>query len=218
MNPAIIAQLNQPFLTGVGVAQQATVAESQGNAAYAGQLYDQAAWWIGQSMMMAQQWGAFVPDGVHATLANVHASAARAWLAMGQPMVAWQHLQQALMSLNQAIALNPQFAPYHAAAGTVLMAMGNVPEAQRAFSMVQLLQPGAPHLPAMMGMIQGLRPVPMQPSSAIPPPAFPGGAQPPQPTSGEGRDWVKTIGSAVNVLDSIFKTIGDFQDMAGKFG
>ncbi len=235
MNPVISATLNQQLMSGTACGQQGMFAESQGNALGAAQSYDQAIGWIQQSMMTAQQWGMFVPDGVHATLANAHACAARVKNMLGYSPMAWQHLQQSLACLNQAIAQNPYLPVYHAAAGTILMSMGNLRDAHRAFSTVQQLQPGEPMSQQMLGMLQGMmqgmqthmQPVPnwggMQP--AMPAPAM-GGAQPfmpgmsaPPPGAGgsDHADWMKTVSNACSMLDSVFKTAGGFQDMMGKF-
>lgn len=237
MNPAITATLNQQLMSGAAFGQQGMLAESQGNPMGAAQLYEQAIGWIQQSMATAQQWGMFIPDGVHAALANAHACAARAKTALGQPPAAWPHWNQALFELNQAIMLNPGYAGYHAAAGMVLMSMGNLRDAWRAFSTVQQLQPGEPMSRQMLMTLQNMRPV-MQPGmpQAIPgwgamqPQGVPSGSMPAGPSpdawqppanqggaSGAHPDWMKTVGDACSMLDKVFKTVGGFQDMVGKF-
>jgi hypothetical protein len=173
-----------------------------------------------------------VPDGVHAALANAHACAARAKTAMGMAPAAWPHWNQALFELNQAITQNPRFAPYHAAAGTVLMSMGNLNDAWRACSTVQQLQPGEPMSLQMLTMLQNMRaamPPSMPTWGAMQPPWMaPGGQAPvaggwqPQgmpatPNSSQHPDWMKTVGEACSMLDKVFKTVGGFQDMVGKF-
>lgn len=229
MNPAVNVTLNQQLMSGAALGQQGMVAEAQGNPMAAAQLYEQAIAWIQQSMGTAQQWGVFIPHGVHATLANAHACAARAKTALGQPPAAWPHWQQALFELNQALQQFPQFAPYHAAAGAVLMSMGNLQDAWRAFTTAQQLQPGEPMSSQMLAMMQGMMP-------AMPQPAMPGwGAMQPQPAMGlpgawqtpaagaspgtaQHPDWMKTVSNACSMLDQVFKTVGGFQDMMGRFG
>jgi hypothetical protein len=228
MNPAINASLNQQLMSGAAMGQQGMMAEAQGNPMMAAQLYEQAIGWIQQSMGTAQQWGVFIPHGVHAALAHAHACAGRAKTALGQQPFAWPHWQQALVELNQAIAQCPQFAPYHAAAGTVLMSMGNLQDAWRAFMNAQQLQPGEALSQQMLGMMQ-----PMVPQAM----AMPGwGApQPPMHTAGgngwggggaggdgsaggaQHPDWMKTVSNACSMLDQVFKTVGGFQDMMGRF-
>lgn len=117
MNPPIDATLNQQLMSDAAMGQQGMMAEAQGNALVAAQLYEQAIGWIQQSMGTAQQWGVFIPHGVHAALVHAHACAGRAKTALGQPPNAWPHWQQALFELNQALTQCPQFAPYHAAGG-----------------------------------------------------------------------------------------------------
>lgn len=227
-NPALSATLNQQLMSGVAAGQQGMMAEAQGNAAMAAQLYEQAIGWIQQSMGTAQQWGVFIPHGVHAALANAHACAGRAKTALGQQPFAWQHWQQALVELNQALAQCPQFAPYHAAAGTVLMSMGNMQDAWRAFMNAQQFQPGEPMSQQMLAMMQQM----IQPAM----PSMPGWGTPRSPMSpptgnwrsgpgspgGSGAadqhpDWMKTVGNACSMLDQVFKTVGGFQDMMGRF-
>jgi len=235
MNPVISATLNQQMMSGAACGQQGMLAESQGNAMAAAQCYDQAIGWIQQSMLTAQQWGTFVPDGVFAALANAHASAARVKNLLGYPPIAWQHLSQALGCLNQAIAQNPCMAVYHSAAGTLLMSMNNLPDARRAFSAVQQLQPGDPYSMQMLNLLQGMQaraPAPpnwvgMQPmagSAAMG--AAMGAAQPltmgmpgTQATSGSSdhADWMETVKKTCSMLDSVFKTAGGINDMMGKF-
>ena len=232
MNPVISATLNQQMMSGAACGQQGMLAESQGNAMAAAQCYDQAIGWIQQSMLTAQQWGTFVPDGVFATLANAHASAARVKNLLGYPPMAWQHLSQALGCLNQAIAQNPRMAVYHSAAGTLLMSMNNLPDAWRAFSTVQQLQPGDPYSMQMLNMLQGMQsraPSPpnwagMQPmlggaAMGAPQQFMPGmpGQPQPSPGSSDHTDWMKTVEKTCSMLDSIFKTAGGFNDMMGKF-
>jgi tetratricopeptide (TPR) repeat protein len=243
MNPAVNATLNQQLMSGYTLAQQGTAAESVGNAAGAAQLYDQAIQWIYQSMMTAMQWNVFIPDTVHASLANAHNCAARVKNQLGLQPVAWQHLNQSLMSLNQAIAQNPNVAGYHAAAGTIMMSMGNLPEAERAFSAAQRLAPSDPQSQQMLGMLQSMRAA-MTPQAGMPPW---GGAQqmPPMPFMGAGPmpgmmpggmqgmssgaapgqspqssapgDWMKTVNNVCSTLDSVFKTVGNFDNMMQKF-
>ena len=231
MNPAINATLNQQFMSGSVAGQQGMMAEAQGNAMMAAQLYEQAIGCIQQSMATAHQWGVFVPHGVHAALAHAHACAGRAKTALGQQPYAWPHWQQALLELNQALAECPQFAPYHAAAGTVLMSMGNLQDAWRALMNAKQLQPGEAVSQQMLAMIQQMMP----PAMAMP--AMPGwgaasqpGMNPPGGTGWSGGaghggsagadqhpDWMKTVSNACSMLDQVFKTVGGFQDMMGRF-
>lgn len=241
MNPAITATLNQQLMSGSAFGQQGMLAESQGNPMAAAQLYEQAIGWIQQSMATAQQWGMFIPDGVHAALANAHACAARAKTTLGQPPAAWPHWNQALFELNQAIRQNPEFAGYHAAAGMVLLSMGNLHDAWRAFATVQQLQPGEPMSQQMLMTLQNMRPVmpqgmpqgmpqPMPGWGAMQPQGVPGAAMPGmqqpgawQPAGAQASappahpDWMKTVGDACTMLDKVFKTVGGFQDMVGRF-
>ncbi len=112
------------------------------------------------------------------------------------------------------------------------MSMGNLNDAWRAFSTVQQLQPGEPMSQQMLAMLQNMR--------AAMPPAMPtwGALQPPwmapagqapaaggwqprgmpgTPNTSQHADWMKTVGEACSMLDKVFKTVGGFQDMVGKF-
>jgi len=229
-NPALTATLNQQFMSGAAMGQQGMMAEAQGNAMVAAQLYEQAIGWFQQSMGTAQQWGVFIPHGVHAALAHAHACAGRAKTALGQPPSAWPHWQQALFELNQALAQCPQFAPYHAAAGTVLMSMGNLQDAWRAFMNAQQLQPGEPMSQQMLAMMQQMMPpaMPTMPAWGSPqPPMGPAGGNwwagagsgsaGPSAGADQHPDWMKTVSNACSMLDQVFKTVGGFQDMVGRF-
>jgi tetratricopeptide (TPR) repeat protein len=55
--------------------------------------------------------------------------------------------------LNQAIALNPQVGQYHVDVGTVLMALGNLPEAQRAFLTALQINPSDPWAQYMLALL-----------------------------------------------------------------
>jgi hypothetical protein len=251
MNPAANATLNQQLMSGYTLAQQGVAAESMGNAVAAAQLFDQGIYCIQQSMMNAMQWGIFIPDAVHASLANAHSCAARVKSRLGMQPVAWQHLGYSLMSLNQAIAQNPNVAGYHAAAGALMMTMGNLPEAERAFATVQRLAPFDPQSQQMLAMLQSMR------SSMMPPPGMPPwggapqnlpmpnmvgnpfmgggpmqgnnpmqgmnpwgmpGAAPQQAPSASGAgDWMKTVNNVCSMLDNVFKTVGNFENMMQKF-
>jgi tetratricopeptide (TPR) repeat protein len=156
MNPQLYFQLNQQYMQGCGLAQQALMQEMSGNwnPAYLVQMYEQAVGLITGSMNLAQQWGMPVYPQAWFALATVHFNAARIQAATGWLAPASQHLAQALMCLNQAIGMQPNFFQYHSAAGTVLLAQGNLPEAERAFRRALELFPGDVYSNYMLSVMQ----------------------------------------------------------------
>src|ERR1017187_2952100 len=124
-SPNIYLVLNQQYMQACGAGQQAMMMEASGNGPAAAQLYEQAIAVLGNSMMVARQSGVFVPDSILYTFAYSHFSAARVEAAMSWPL-APAHLAIALDALNQAIAVNPSVFQYHALAGAVLAAQGNL--------------------------------------------------------------------------------------------
>src|SRR5262249_47338468 len=112
MMPNMQGALNQLFQQGCYFAQQAMMAEQMGNFAGAGQGYDQAIQSIGNSMVMANQYGMPVPDNVFFSFAYCHFNAARVKSMAGWAQFAPMHLAQAHEALNRAIAMNPNFGQY----------------------------------------------------------------------------------------------------------
>ena len=153
MTPAYVSA-NQYLATGCSMAQQAAMAEAAGNAMLAAQGYDQAIVWIQQSGTFAMQAGLPIPDSVHFTLALAQFNAARMKFALGIAPMAWANLTAALASVNQAIAINPSVSQYHTAAGTILMSMGNAPEANRALTMAMQLNPMDPAPRSLFSALQ----------------------------------------------------------------
>jgi tetratricopeptide (TPR) repeat protein len=138
--PNIYFELNRQYMQACGVGQQAMMMEASGNGPAAAQLYEQAIAVLGNSMMLARQSGVFIPDSILYTSAYSHFSAARVEAAIGWPQ-APAHLAMALDALNQAIAVNPNVFQYHAMAGAVLAAQGNLPWAMQAFTRALQLNP-----------------------------------------------------------------------------
>jgi tetratricopeptide (TPR) repeat protein len=223
MNERLLAILNQQLMTGRTLGQQGMLAEMQGNYAGAAQSYDQAVAWIYQSVTTAHQSGVYVPDHIHFTFAFAHFSAARAKSLLGWAPMAWNHLNQSLAALNRAIAINPNVVQYHVAAGTVLMTLGNLPEAERAFNTVLQLNPSEPSSQYMLAVLNSARGnmaaanyyyvAVQQVAPNIPPmPVFPH-----VKTPGQGTDWMNTVNNACTMLNNVFKTIGNFQDLMQQF-
>ncbi len=222
MNP-IFATLNQQLMTGNTLGQQGMFAEMQGNYLGAAQSYDQAIAWIFQSITTAQQSGVFVPDYIHFTFAFAHSSAARVKSMLGWMPIAWNHLNQSLAALNQAIAINPNVVQYYVAAGTILMTQGNLPEAERAFHTALQMNPNEPSSQYMLAVLNAARgniaaannyyAAVQQVSPNIP--RIP--ITPPSATPGQGTDWINTVNNACTLLNNVFKTMGNFQDMMQKF-
>ena len=214
-NPGPQASLQQQLMTGMAYGQQGMLAEQQGNLMGAAQMYDQAAGVIRQSIANAQSWNVFVPDGVHAALAEACACEARVLNAVGNGAMAWQCLNLALAELNQAIALNPGAAPYHLGAGTLLMSMGNLPEAERAFSTAAQLAPQDPTAQSMVMTVRSLRGAvgaPMSVPQAMPATPFaPVGTGAPAPGAQPqgGANWANTIKDVCGALDAVFKTMNN---------
>jgi tetratricopeptide (TPR) repeat protein len=219
----ILATLNQQLMTGRTLGQQGMFAEMQGNFAGAAQSYDQAIVWIYQSMTTAQQSGVYVPDHIHFTFAFAHFSAARAKGLLGWAPMAWTHLNQSLAALNQAVAINPNVVQYHVAAGTVLMTLGNLPEAERAFNVALQMSPSEPWSQYMLAVLNSARgnmaaanyyyAAVQQVAPNIP--RMP--VIPPSATPGQGTDWINTVNNAFTLLNNAFKTIGNFQDLMQQF-
>jgi tetratricopeptide (TPR) repeat protein len=222
MNPMLMSQLQQLWMAGMGVGQQAVTLEMSGNAAAAAQAYAQSAEQLRVSVMLATSNGVFVPDGIHATLATAHMGAARARVAMGQVLDASPHFQLALHALNQAIALNPNVPAWHSAAGAVLLALGNLGDAERAFATVQKMLPGEPTSRAMLEQLGTMRQaqsgwgVQLAPT----PPSF-GPAAPFNAGANLGsaaqRDWAKMVKDVCGTLDSIMGTMSKFNDISRGF-
>jgi len=215
--------LNQLLTNGHTFGQQGIYAEMQGNYVVAAQSYDQSIALIYQSMVMAQQSGVQIPHHIHFTFALAHFSAARAKSVLGWAPVACTHLNQSLVALNQAIAINPNEVQYHAAAGTVLMTLGNFPEAERAFSAALQLNPSDPSSQYMMAVLHSARgnmtaanhhyAAAQQIAPNVPQmPNFPTSATP-----GQGTDWINTVNNICSLLNNVFKTIGTFQDLRRSF-
>lgn len=221
-NPAAQAQCQQQWMNGVMSWQQGVMAEQQGNLVVAAQLYEQSAGWIQQSVANAVAWGIQVPDGVHANLGVAYYSAARAATTFGNGPLAWQRYGQALMEFNQAIALNPAMAPYHFGAGIVLMLMGNLPEADRAFSTACQLAPGDPMAQNMLATVRSMEGasvgVPAAGPAPAPMPAWfpqPGGGGIPQspPEHAGGSGWLEKINEVCTTIDKVVGTIGNVQGL-----
>ena len=223
MNPMLMGQLQQLWMGGMGAGQQAVTLEMSGNAAAAAQAYAQSAEQLRVSVMLAMGNGVFVPDGIHATLATAHMGAARAKVAMGQVLDASPHFQLALQALNSAIALNPHVPAWHSAAGGVLLALGNLGDAERAFGTVQRMMPGEPTSRAMLEQLAATRQatagwgVQMTP----PTPAFGAGPMGVQATqnlaSAAQKDWAKVIKDVCGTLDAVMGTMAKFNDFSRGF-
>lgn len=230
MNPAI-AMANEQLTRGCTLGQQAMFAESQSNYPVAAQMYDQAIGWIQQSMATAQMSGMFVPDHVCFTSAFAHFSAARAKNVLGWKPMAWSHLNQALALLNQAVAMNPRVVQYHVAAGTVLMSLGNLPEAERAFHTALQMNPTESWSQYMLSLLNSARgnmtaanqyyAAVQQVAPHLPPMPTPSLSSPGMQTGGgsgqNSKDWMSTVSNACKMLNNVFETVGNFQNMMQQF-
>jgi len=223
-------QIGQQYMQGCGLAQQAMMLEVSGNwnPASAVQLYEQAATLIWGSMTQAQQWGLPVYAGAWFALGTVHFNAARVQTAMGWSAPASQHLAQALQCLNQAIAMQPGFVPFHSAAGTVLVAQGNLPEAQRAFETAVRLNPADVYSNYMLGVMHSVQGngaaatqyygVVQQQAPTLPPPQQFQPAPAPAPggqRANSAANWLDII----NKIATTVKNVGDAANsISGLFG
>ena len=229
----VLATINQQFMTGCNFGQQGILAETAGNLPAAAQLYDQILAWIQQSMVTAQQSGVSVPDNVLFALSYTNFSAARAKNLLGWAPMASTHLNHALGDLNQAIAINPGAVQYHVAAGTVLMTMGNMPEAERAFMTALQLSPNEPYSQYMLAFLHsasGNTPAANQYYAAaqqrapnlpqmlaMPQPGTAPGMQGAPATGQKRTDWMNTVNNVCSTLNNVFKTAGNFQDRMKQF-
>jgi tetratricopeptide (TPR) repeat protein len=222
--------LNQQYLQACGLAQQAMVFESGGNLPLAFQSYKQAGGLIGVAIQSAQQWGIPIADPVFFNYAYTHFNAARIAAMLNQPQMVPGHLAQAMAALNQAINQNPSFFQYHSAAGMVLLAQGNFPEADRAFNMALRFNPNdawSQYMLAMLHTAQGntaagnqyytaaratapsLPPLPqMRPSS----PGMPGASA---QTRSKAMDFLATLGT---IADTVSKVAGAINSVGGLMG
>ena len=152
--PNVQLMLNQQFMQGCSLVQLAVVSEASGNLPAANQCFQQGAGLIGNSIQTARQWGMPVADPVFFSCAWAHFGAARVGWTMGLWRDAPMHLVQALGALNQAISINPNVFYYHSAAGTALLAQGNLIEADREFNTALRLNPGDPWSQYMLAVLQ----------------------------------------------------------------
>ena len=223
MTPNLYFNLNQQYMQGCSLGQQGMMMEMSGNIPLAGQLYDQALGFIGGSMVYARQSGIFVTDQILFTFGYFQFAAARAKAMMGFAPLAATHLAQSLDALNQAIAVNPNFFQYHAAAGTVLMAQGNVSWAIQAFQRALQLNPldawsqwmlasvhtylGNPALANQYyaGACQAAPSLPAM--QQIMPQAPPPGGQ----ASPKQHDWFEIINNALKFGNNLFQSFGNLQ-------
>jgi len=165
---------------------------------------------------------------VHAALANAHACAARAKTAMGMAPAAWPALESGALRLNQAITQNPRFAPYTRSAGTVLSrwatstthgaacsTCSNLARQPMSLQMLTMLQKCA--RPADLRCRRGAQCAALDGARWAAPVA--GGWQPQgcRPRKQQpAPDWMKPLAKLLDA-DKVFKTVGGFQDMVGKF-
>jgi tetratricopeptide (TPR) repeat protein len=213
MNPAF-AMVNQKFMAGCAMGQQGMNAEQGGNLNAAMQFYDQAIASIQQSMMLAQQSGIYIPDNVYFTVSFTHFSAARVKNVLGWGPVALNDLNQSLTALNQAISINPNIIQYHVSAGTILMTLGNLPEAERAFMTALRLNPSEPWSQYMLAFLNSARG-----NSAVANQYYyslqkqvPNLPHPPSVSSKGETNWIKTTSDIADMLTKVFGAIGGFQN------
>ncbi len=137
---------HQQFFAGCQAAQQGFFLESQGNLLMAINCYQQAIAYVSQSMFSARQASVPVPDHVYHTHGQMHFFAARAKAAAGDVVGAQQHLMEAMNAFSFAANLNPMVPHHRLALGDVLMLLGNLPEAERAFNSALQIVPGHPYV------------------------------------------------------------------------
>jgi len=216
----VLANLNQMLINGNTLGQQGMFAETQGNYPGAAQWYDQSIGWIHQSMITAQQSGISIPDNIYFIFASAHFNAARVKNRLGWAPVARNHLNQSLAALNQAIVINPRIVQYHVGAGTVLMAMENLPEAERAFNTALQINPSEACSQYMLAILHSSRGNMAAANSYY---ASVQQVAPKMPamsslvTPGQGTNWLNTVNDACTLLNTVFKTIGTFQDLMKYF-
>ncbi len=145
--------VNQQYAQACDAGRQAAFLEAQGNIIGAAQMLESASAGINSCVTTAQQNGIPVMDQVYFSAAYLHYNAARLQLMTGWVQNAPMHLLFAEGALNQAIALNPNFAPYHASAGMIEIARQNVPEAIRAFTRAIQLNPADAFSQYMLGVL-----------------------------------------------------------------
>ncbi len=219
-----LQQLNQQYMQGCSMGQQAGMLEMSGNPPAAAQLYEQAAGLIGNSVVQSRQWNIPVSPDVLFVLATCHFQAARMQAVQGWTQPAAMHLAQALDALNQAIMLSPNVFQLHSAAGTVLAAQGNPAEAARAFERALQLNPADVYSQYMLGALnlsqgnaaagndyyQAARqaapnlPPPQQVVPPPPPDPVPGTQAGPPP--GAKTDWLKVMDSVSGLLNAVSGT------------
>jgi tetratricopeptide (TPR) repeat protein len=234
MFPDVYSVINQQFQMGCASAQQAMTWEASGNVMGAAQLYDQAIAVVANSVGQAAQYGVLVPDHVHFTLAVIHYNAARVKIAMGWQAPALAHLNASLLCLNQAIGMNPNMFQYHNAAGNVLLMLGNLPEAERAFYQAISINPMDQSSRWMLNFVQaaqGRGPGPggydeqaQQATPGLPPVmqameqvgmSFPSqGGQQPQ----RSEDWMSKLNNVLGLVDKAATTGNNVMDFFQKFG
>lgn len=133
--------LSEQYMQACNIGRQAAFLEVQGNLPGAAQLLANASAQLDNIITTAQQYRMPVLEGVFFTAAYLHYNAARLALMTGWVQNAPMHLYYAECALNQAIQINPNFAPYHASAGMVEIARQNLPDAIRAFTRAVQLNP-----------------------------------------------------------------------------
>lgn len=232
MFPYAIAALNQQMSAAFESGRQGMLAETQGNNFGAAQWYNQAILQVQGAMASAQQFGVFIPDQIYYTLAYAGYSAARANSQLGNWPEFWRHCNGALWALNAALAINPNQVMYHVAAGSVLLAQGNLPEAERALSTALRLNPQEPWAQYMLAVLNSARgnataaeiyyTAARQTAPGLPqvPVTIPGsypGMSTASPAGPATNDWGNTIISTCKVLESVFQTIGSFNTMTHTF-
>lgn len=200
------------------------MAEASGNALFAAQLYDQAIWFIGSSIGQARQYGIPVTGQALFSFAWCSFGAARVKYALGQAPPAFAHLQQALDALNQAIVMNPNVALYHAAAGTVLMAQGNLPVAEQAFTRAVQLNPADAQAQWMLSAVHRMQGntaaanlqynAAQQNMAGLPHPADYFQQQPAAQSAG-GGNTLDTISKVLDIANKGFDLFGNFQKYMG---
>jgi tetratricopeptide (TPR) repeat protein len=225
MMPGATDVLNQQFQQASQLSQFAAACEAGGNLLQAAQTLEQAAALIGASMQTAQMWFMPVPESIYFAIGSASFQAARVQTRLGFAQLAFPHLAQSLWAFNQAIAINPTYFGYHAWAGTVLAAQGNLWWADQALQRALQLNPQDQWSTYMLSSIrqsQGHVAQGQQMYSTVQQ-SYPG-APPPiqmmnQPASGAGASQQGfTVGNATEIFKAI-SAFGDaFKSISGMLG
>ena len=196
-------QIHQQLIQGVELAGQGMTAERSGNPQLASAYFDQSIDAFRHWLQAIEQAGLPVPHIGYYLLSNNHFMAARAKSAIGWAPIARAHLSHALNELKVGLRLAPNQPEYHAAAGILLVAMGNLKEAQRALTNAARLDPANRKVGVLMSVIQ----------TAQANQSFQQSEQAAN-ASTSIADWIKLASDVFDLANSAMDAIGKFQSLS----